>query len=268
MKKHPGSILFLGVLAILGISWFLSNGQAERSTTSKFPTLREWLTKHSARPPLGDLQLPFESPENHSQRQLREGLGRGRYRRGVIDPGTRDVNGQAESILLTFLDGVTILKPGERADPPGLPVSSTAIVVGTVDNGKAFVSEDRTFVYSDYHVRIGEVIKADPEKPIRVGAQILAWVLGGSIRFPAGHLKHFVISGRGFPESGMQYVLFLRRTDPAIRDYAISTAYEVKDGVVLPLNDNEDSKQFEGMKVDEFLNSVRNAVTTTGVTNR
>ncbi len=267
-------VLLLAIFTFTVITVFTahSRGQVSQSSApqqdsiaAKTPgrlALQEKLTKNSARPPLGQLQSPDESPENHLQRQLREALGRGRYRRGIMDPGVREVNGQTETVLLTFIDGVTILKPGERADPAGLPISSTAIVIGTVNGGKAFVSEDQTFVYSDYQVEIGEVIKPDPARLIPVGGRIVAWVSGGSILFPSGHLRHFVISGRGFPESGTQYVLFLRRTEPALHDYAIATAYALKNGIVLPLDDNEESKPFDGMKVGEFLNTLRTALKT------
>lgn len=267
-------VLLLAIFTFTLITMLTANSRGQVSESSalqrdsmaaKAPGrlgLRENLTKNSACPPLGDLQSPDESPENHLQRQLREALGKGRYRRGIMDPGVREVNGQTETVVLTFIDGVTIVKPGERADPPGLPISSTAIVIGTIKGGKAFVSEDHTFVYSDYQVEIGEVIKPDPARLIPLGGKIVAWVSGGSILFPSGHLRHFVISGRGFPESGTQYVLFLRRTDPALRDYAIATAYALKNGVVLPLDDNEESKAFDGIKIDEFLNTLRTALTT------
>jgi hypothetical protein len=160
MKKHQAYILLVGTFGLLAISWFLSSGQADQSTTTKTSgsaALKKMLPKNSSRPPLGELQSPAEDPENHFQRQLREALGGGRYRRGISDPGGREVNGQAETLVLTFIDGVTILKPGEQADPPGLPISSTAVVIGTVRSGRAFVSEDHTFVYSDYQVEINEV---------------------------------------------------------------------------------------------------------------
>lgn len=258
--------LFCFVLLLFLVIGLIGKGarhsKAQEKTAPAPSELGEKLTKNSARP-LGDLESPAEASEIRLRRLRRESLGRGRYRRGIMDPGVREVNGQAETVLMTFIDGVTILKPGERADPPGLPVSSTAIVVGTVKAGKAFVSEDRTFVYSDFQVMIDEVIKADPARMIPVGSQLVAWVSGGSIRFPSGHLRHFIISGRGFPESGTQYVLFLRRTDPSLREYAIATAYALKDGITLPLDDAGDSKSFEGMKVEEFLNIIRNSVAST-----
>jgi hypothetical protein len=155
---------------------------------------------------------------------------------------------------------VRILKPGEHPDPPALPVSSTAIVIGTVTTAKAFVSEDGTFVYSDYQTQINEVLKPDPNGAIAIGDQITAWTIGGSIHFPSGHIKHFIIPGRGFPEIGTQYLFFLWRADSKVDAYAISTAFAIKDGVVHPLDDGQHAAQFDCMPAIEFLNVVRAAI--------
>jgi hypothetical protein len=249
-----------GVLAVTGLHARSQSGQARKSAPSS-PSLQELLTKHSARPPVGEFgEVTTESPEARQQRLIRENLFKGLYRKRVEDPGSREVNGQAESLNLTFIDSVRILKPGERPDPPGLPVSSTAIVIGTVTTAKAFVSEDRTFVYSDYQIHICEVLKPDPNRAIPIDDQITAWATGGSIHFPSGHIEHFIISGRGFPEIGSQHLFFLWRADSKVDAYAISTAFAIKDGVVHPLDDRQDAAQFEGMPATDFLNLLRAAI--------
>src|SRR4030095_871608 len=141
--------------------------------------------------------LAPESDKARQQRLQRDSLhGKDFYPRKIADPGAKEVNGQPESVMLTFVDGVTILKPGQIPDPKGMPVSCSAIVVGTVVQGRAFVSEGRDFVHSDYQISVDEVLKADAEKPLSVGQQLTAWVPGGSVHFPAGHTKHFLIAGR------------------------------------------------------------------------
>jgi hypothetical protein len=263
MNHRPPKILLLvvgGVLAITSLHARSQSGQA-RKTAPTSPSLQELLTRHSAHPPVGEFgEVTTESPEARQRRLIRENLNKGLYRKRIEDPGSRVVNGQAESQNLTFIDSVRILKPGEHPDPPALPVSSTAIVIGTVTTAKAFVSEDRTFVYSDYQIHICEVLKPDPNRAIPIGDQITAWATGGSIHFPSGHIKHFIISGRGFPEIGTQYLFFLRRADSNVDAYAISTAFEIKDGVVHPLDDGQHAAQFDGMPATDFLNLVRAAI--------
>jgi hypothetical protein len=226
------------------------------------PTLASVLAKnkHSAPPPVGEFgQAPNESKIDHDRRQIRENLhGKGFYRRRIDDPGAKEVNGQAETVNLLFLDGVTILKPGKTPDPQGLPVSSDAVVVGTILRGKAFVADNRDFVYSDYVVRIDRILKPDVGKPFHEGDEVTTWLPGGSIHFPSGHTKHFIISGRGFPEVGTSYVLFLGRSDPRLNEYEIWTGYAIKNGVVLPLD--EGNERFENADAESFLVTIQDAI--------
>ena len=48
-----------------------------------------------------------------------------------------------------------------------------AIVIGTVLRGKAFVSSDRAYVYSDYQVRVYRVLKQDRSASLADGEQIV-----------------------------------------------------------------------------------------------
>jgi hypothetical protein len=217
-------------------------------------------SKHSALPPVAEFgQGRNEAQADHDRRRIREKLhGKGFYRRLIEDPGAKEVNGQAETISLTFIDGVIIPKPGQIADPPGLPVRCAAVVIGTVLSADAFVSEDRDFVYSDYKIKIERILKSDIGRAFQVADNITAWVPGGSVHFPSGHTRHFLIDGRGFPEVGGQYVLFLGREDPRLNEYEIWTAYELKNGVVLPLD--APNKRFENTSADELLVTIQNAV--------
>jgi len=245
--------------------------QSQQENTGKResnPNLSDVLatkSKHSARPAVGEFgEAPVESQQDKERRKIREDL----YplflheRLLVADPGTKEVNGQSESINLTFEDGVRVLKPGERPDPPGLPISCTTIVIGTVQSGKAFVSDSRALVYSDYQTKISEILKPDASRSIEPGSEIITWRRGGSIHFPSGHTQHFILNGEGFPEIGTQYIFFLWRTDPRLREYLIGTAYAIKGTVVLPLDEGSSHTAFDGMPVSDFLASLQNALTT------
>jgi hypothetical protein len=261
MKNNPFKFLFLtiGALALTG---FYASGQGVQTQTAAPgpPALSDILNKHSAPPPLTEFgQAVTESREEHDRLRIREKkYGENFYRHKIADPGMKEVNGQDETTLITFVDGVTVIKPHQVPDPPGLPVSCTAVVIATVLGGKSFVSEDRDFVYSDYRVKIDQVLKSDAEKELRVGEKITAWVRGGSVRFTSGHIKHFVVAGRGFPKVGTQYALFLGRDDPKLDEYELWEAYALADCVVGPLNDG--NERFEGVKAAEFLATLQEAV--------
>lgn len=227
------------------------------------PTMWDFLSKsskHSGQPPIGDFgKGPAESQEAHERRRIRENLhGKGFYQRRIEDPGAKIVNGQAETVMFTFVDGVTIVKAGETPDPQGLPVSCAAIVLAKVNSGQAFMSDDHDFVYSDYQVTIERVLKTDAVQSMQVGDNLTAWVHGGTIRFPSGHIKHFLLDGKGFPRVGSEYIFFLGRTDSRLTAYEIWTGYEIRNGSVFPLDIVND--QFENTSENEFIVNIQNAL--------
>lgn len=222
---------------------------------------RKILPKYSVFPPVARWDEPSvpQDPQDQERRVHRDRL-KGLHNHKVIrDPGVREINGQSESIDLTFIDGVQILKPGEIPDPKGLPILGSIIVIGTITSGNAYVNQERTGLFSEYKVAVQEVLKPDPESVISARDEITVWRSGGSLQFPAGHIVHFIIAGRGFPEVGTQYVFFLRRPDETVKDYAINTAYSIKDQVVLALDDIA-QRPFDGMRVNEFLDKLRQEI--------
>lgn len=237
-------------------------GQASTQLPAK-PNLRKILTKHSALPPTAQFgQAQAEAAQDQIRRQSRQRLSQGLYsgKQVILDPGTRDVNGQAETFDLKFINGVKITKAGERKDPAGLPISDSIIVIGTVVSAKAYVNQENTGVFSEYRVAVNEILKPDPENVISVQDELTTWRPGGSLQFHSGHIKHFIISGRGFPEVGTQYVFFLRRADKEVDDYAIATAFSIKDQVVALLDDANDQASFESMRLNDFLNQLRQEI--------
>jgi len=215
-------------------------------------------SQHSGLPVVGELEGPQESPQDGARRQIREK----RYSsystpRQVVDLGPL-VDGQAESTNLRFIDYVVVGKP---IDPMGIPTSiSTAVVVGTVLGGKVFVNKDHTFVYTDYQVRVDQILKQDPTANLTVGGLVIAAREGGAVRFPSGHVENFLISGRGLPAIGSQYVLFLVKPIPNFPEYDIilDAGYQVKNGRVYPLDDV--NSRYVGVDVAVFLDEVQKAI--------
>jgi hypothetical protein len=265
MKIYVPKILFLVIATLIAtIALPLRNqlGQESRGGPQR-ANLRERLSKHSALPPVARFDEPAvpQDPQDQERRQSRSRLSKGLFTHKVIlDPGVREVHGQAEAIDLTFVDGVTILKPGELPDPMGLPISGSIIVIGTATNGKAYVNQEHTGVFSEYRLAITDVLKPDTENVISVGDEITAWLPGGTLQFQSGYIIHFIIAGCNYPEIGTQYVFFLRRPDKAVKDYAISTAFSIKDQVVSPLDDGNDKRSFEGMPATDFLAKLRQEI--------
>jgi hypothetical protein len=267
MKNYVAKILMLVIGGILATILLPARNQFGQVSTGTPPgaNLRKILSKHSALPPVARFDQPPvpQDPQDQERRESRNRLSQGLYSgKLILDPGTREVNGQAETLDLTFIDGVKILKAGELKDPAGLPISGSIIVIGTVTSGKAYVNQEHNGVFSEYKIGVSDVLKPDPDSVISARDEITAWQPGGSLQFQSGHIKHFIIAGRGFPEVRKQYVFFLRRPDKKVQDYAISTAFSIKDQIVSPLNDGNDQSSFDGMRLNDFLDKLRQEIST------
>lgn len=92
---------------------------------------------------------------------------------------------------------------------PALPTyNSDAVVIGTIQSASAFLSEDKTSVYSEFALQIFQVLK-NPSSGFE-SASLTVLRPGGGVRFPSGNVKYFLIDGRGSPHVGNRYLLFLK----------------------------------------------------------
>lgn len=240
------SILLAAAMLLLVGARLHSSADTKRQQPRYLPS------KHSAQPPTADLGIA--STQHTGERELREQRTKGFYRR-LEDPG-KEINGQQETNYVRFIDYVQLGRQSESV--PIWPFS--VVVVGTVVDAKAFVSADRSYVYSDYTINVEDVLKTFASGP-SAGEQIVVSRTGGSVRFPSGHLTNYLLAGTGFPQTGGRYVLFLWNANQLVRDYRIDTAYQLTENGVLPLDDGGMHQQYEGMDEMSFLNVVRVAVT-------
>jgi hypothetical protein len=140
---------------------------------------------------------------------------------------------------------------------------SDAVVVGEVVNARGYLSSDKTGVYSEFTVRINEVLKNESSVALLFGSEAIAERWGGIVRFPSGRLQRFATAEQSMPATGSKYVFFLKCNGSG-QDFSILTGYELKGGRVFPL-DGYDSKgehvisaftAFEGMDETAFLKTV------------
>src|SRR5678815_3429042 len=112
MNSYTPKVLMLVISVILATILLSSRSQLGQVST-QLPAkanLRKFLSKHSALPPIAQFaQAQAEAPQDHERRQSRQRVSRGLYSGKVIfDPGTREVNGESETLDLKFIDGVKI----------------------------------------------------------------------------------------------------------------------------------------------------------------
>jgi hypothetical protein len=138
---------------------------------------------------------------------------------------------------------------------PALPVAqSDAIVVGEVLNAGAHRSENKLNVFSNFEVKVDEVLKGSK---LTAGSVINVQRVGGFVNYPDGKKVLFRLIGNGMPAVGYRYAFFLNILD---EDYSILTGYELGHEGVMPL---DNSRQFETYRREtetDFLKALRDAI--------
>jgi len=117
--------------------------------------------------------------------------------------------------------------------PAAAAHGSDAIVVGRVNEARAYLTEDNTGIYSEFTVSVDETVKGSGSHT--VAGELTVVREGGAFRLPDGSIGRYVLTGRGMPRVGGSYVLFLTH-DADGGDYSILTGYELRGGLVFPLD--------------------------------
>ena len=119
---------------------------------------------------------------------------------------------------------------------PALPISkSDLVVVGEVVDAQAYISEDKDWVYSEFTIRVEDVLKNASNVTLTPGSLLDADRDGGRVRFPSGHITLHYVSGQGMPRVGGRYTLFLT-LDGQEQSVHILTGYELCGGRVSPID--------------------------------
>lgn len=160
--------------------------------------------------------------------------------------------------------------PSHAAIEPALPASqSDVILVGQVTSAQAFLSEDKTNVYSEFTVLADEILKNNSPIGLTSANSITTVRTGGAVRFPSGKIIQRGFGGRPFPLTNRRYVFFLKYENEE-QDYPIITAYELRAGVVFPLDGFDidgrllepyaEYQKYKGWDEASFLNKIREAI--------
>jgi hypothetical protein len=84
---------------------------------------------------------------------------------------------------------------------PALPINeSQAVIIGKISDAKAYLSNDKTDVYSVFVVLIEEILK-HPGK-LTVGSAVEAEREGGRVKFPSGRTHLYKVSEQDMPRAG------------------------------------------------------------------
>jgi hypothetical protein len=155
--------------------------------------------------------------------------------------------------------------------PPesALPASASDIVIiGEIVDAEAFLSEDKTGIYSEFTINVGEVLKNSSSAPVPSSSLIVAERDGGGVRFASGKVILAGNHAKPLPRIGRRYLFFLKQNPE--EDFSIITGYELHGGRVSPLDGRSPNGGFFSqyaahqtyVDADEttFLNKVREAI--------
>lgn len=148
---------------------------------------------------------------------------------------------------------------------PALPIAQSDVVaVGFVTGNRAFLSNDKHAVYSEFYLQVEQTLK-DGAKSIKPGDAITTTRFGGIVRFPSGRRYVYQPSLQGWPVTGGRYVLFLRKNQSG--DFDIVTGYEFRHGVAEPLDGVQGYRvalqlqKYAGTPEPVLLDEIKTAIT-------
>jgi hypothetical protein len=247
MLSHR-SFLVLSIVLILSIVATIASLRGQSQKTSS-PAVREWDDESYG--PIADYSAPEPAdPKERNKRQYESRRFNGRH--------LKEDSRVEESLLID--EWLYRL--------PAFPVTlSDAGLVADVTDARAYMSEDKAGVYTEFTVRVAEVLK-DNQASIGAGSLLATKREGGRIRFPSGHILRYGLEYQGMPRVGKRYLFFLRRNEADENPY-ILTRYELRAGHVFPLDGVHQHRgagklsQFTAHEnADEgvFLNAVRDAI--------
>ena len=148
----------------------------------------------------------------------------------------------------------------EQEPPPTLPTEeSDLIVTGRVVGVSTHLSNDKSGVYSEYRIKVEEIMKNRLSVDLAAGRLVTIDRAGGAVRYPHGQTVIYKHNDKDLPERGREYVLFLKN-DKNSENYLVITIYELRATNTVPLDHGRDVDDIKRMGKSEFVNSIREKV--------
>ena len=175
--------------------------------------------------PVADLAAPLPSDQAAKEIRVRK---------------SRKYNSHGVSEISETSDAAFVVND-ELGSLSALPVDKSSVVlIGEITSAKAYLSEDKTAVYSEFEVRIQTVFKNRGNQLLTAGKSLDVERFGGRVRLPSGKLFIEAIDNQDMPRVGSKYLLFLSNDFIGAKhsdyDFNILMGYELKVGKVIPLD--------------------------------
>ena len=157
---------------------------------------------------------------------------------------------------------------------PAFPFDrSSSAIIGEVTGAEAHLSPDETKIYSEFTVRVDEVLKNDEHVALSPQSNVTVERAGGRVRFVSGKVVVAAVSNQDLPRVGRRYVLFLTHDFIMGGRYNetlfILTGYELRNGKVFPLDKVSSGHPisfYKGSDEEAFRKDLISALTRTPLT--
>ena len=247
--KNIFLMLVVAILVLLAaaISTFSNNNQATQPSMSRQRSRMGKPDELVNRLPIADYNEPDPSDPEILRRRRERGAKYDKPRVAVDD-----------------YSEIVVGSPHWANGLPAFPIKqSTAVVIGTITDARARMSNNKKGVYSEFTFQVEDILKNDRGKSLTSNSTVTLDREGGRVRLPSGKVGIYHITGQGVPGVGCKYVLFLSGEQSA--GFTIVTGYELREGRVSPL-DNVGSghpfTKYDGADEQSFLAELRTAIAT------
>ncbi len=188
-----------------------------------------------------------EADEPNSRNQIRSSFP------VVAYDGDRSTLSSEQRARSRKYDRINILNPGITEDSTvassnhwevelsELPIEKSVLVLlGTVKGSQAILSDNRKSVFSEFAIEAEHIFKDSTGETTKSPSVVFAERRGGIVHYPSGFDEWVFIVGQGMPSVGGKYLFFLSHEFPEIgkqqADLTILTAYEIRNNIVVPLD--------------------------------
>jgi hypothetical protein len=134
---------------------------------------------------------------------------------------------------------------------------SDAVLIGKTLSGGAFISPDKTGVYTELSLKVEEVLYTDRDS-LTNDRTIAISRMGGIVRYRTGDESLFRIVGQNIPTVGKRYLFFLKAI-PNSDDFQIVTGYELSPSGAIALDDPMRFREQNGRDKSALIEAVRTA---------
>ncbi len=224
------SLIFVLVVTIAGFSVFRGLAQSNQDNKISVKVLRknQIPSEIISEKELDDSATPIADYEDSNS----NGVNKGDNRK---IKGKRYDNASVLSPDSTSNVGEIISSAHWTRGLSEFPVEqSDLVIVGKIENSKAYLSNDRKGVYSEYYLKISKILRISSNISVKNSDVISIERFGGRVKYPSGKIIRYRVEGQGSPMKGKKYLMFIKKG--TLDNYNLLTAYELRGNKIFALD--------------------------------